>query len=82
MIVLGINAYHADASACLVKDGRVVAAIEEERITRRKHTSGFPVNAIRACLEMAGVSHADINVISIAKDPKANLHGRLLHSQQ
>ena len=78
MIVLGINAYHADASACLVKDGRVVAAIEEERITRRKHTSGFPVNAIRACLEMAGVSHADIDVISIAKDPKANLHGRLL----
>lgn len=78
MIVLGINAYHADASACLVKDGKVVAAIEEERITRRKHTSGFPANAIRECLKIASISHTDIDVISIAKDPRANLHGRLL----
>ncbi len=78
MIVLGINAYHADASACIVQDGRVLAAIEEERITRRKHTAGFPVQAIKACLEMSGLSHRDIDVIAIAKDPKANLYGRLM----
>ena len=78
MIVLGINAYHADASACLVRDGKVMVAIEEERITRRKHTSGFPVHAIKACLEMAGVAHSELDVIAIAKDPKANLYGRLM----
>ncbi|NNM83368.1 MAG: carbamoyltransferase [Burkholderiales bacterium] len=78
MIILGVNAYHADASACLVRDGKVVAAVEEERITRRKHTAGFPGNAIKACLEIAGISHSEIDVIAIAKDPKANLHGRLL----
>ena len=78
MIVLGINAYHADASACVVRDGKVLAAVEEERITRRKHTAGFPVNAIRACLGIAGISHGEIDAIAIAKDPKANLHGRLI----
>ena len=46
MIILGINAYHADASACLLENGKLICAIEEERLTRVKHNAGFPINAI------------------------------------
>ena len=55
MIVLGINAYHGDASACLLRDGVLVAAAEEERFRRVKHWAGFPTEAIRYCLRQAGV---------------------------
>ena len=56
MIILGINAYHGDVSAALVRDGELVAAVEEERFRRVKHWAGFPHEAIRSCLAMAGVS--------------------------
>lgn len=78
MIILGINAYHADASACLFIDGRVAVAIEEERITRVKHTAGFPAKAIKACLDAVDSKSEDIDVIAISKSPKANLQARLL----
>ena len=52
--ILGINAYHADVSAVLLRDGDLIAAVEEERFRRVKHWSGFPREAIRACLEMVG----------------------------
>ena len=52
--VLGLNAYHADAAACLVKDGDLVAAVEEERFRRIKHWGGFPSESIRYCLAEAG----------------------------
>ena len=55
LIVLGINAYHGDVSAALLRDGELVAAVEEERFRRVKHSAGFPRDAIRACLGMAGV---------------------------
>lgn len=55
MIILGINAYHGDVSAVLLREGQLVAAIEEERFRRVKHWAGFPREAIRACLDMAGV---------------------------
>ncbi len=48
--ILGINAFHGDSSACLVKDGALVAAVEEERFRRVKHWAGFPTEAIRYCL--------------------------------
>ncbi len=54
--VLGINAYHGDASACLILDGKIVAAAEEERFRRIKHWAGFPSEAIRYCLQEAGAS--------------------------
>ena len=54
MIVLGINAYHGDASAAILVDGELVAAVEEERFTRVKHTAGFPAHAVRYCLQAAG----------------------------
>ncbi len=73
MIVLGINAYHGDSSACLVRDGQLVAAAEEERFRRIKHWAGFPSEAIRYCLREAGVGLADVNHFAINRDPKANL---------
>jgi len=56
MYILGLNAYHGDSSACLVRDGQLVAAVEEERFRRVKHWAGFPSESIRYCLEAAGVS--------------------------
>ena len=53
MYVLGISCYYHDAAACLVKDGKLVAAAEEERFTRKKHDISFPINAINYCLEEA-----------------------------
>ena len=56
MIIVGINAYHGDASAVLLRDGELVAAVEEERFRRVKHWAGFPSESIRTCLAIAGVS--------------------------
>ncbi|NWF35535.1 carbamoyltransferase C-terminal domain-containing protein [Mariprofundus sp. KV] len=73
MNILGINAYHGDSSACLVVDGKLVAAVEEERFRRIKHWAGFPSESIRYCLEEAGISLGDVAVVAINSDPKANL---------
>lgn len=72
MYILGINAYHGDSSACLIKDGRLVAAVEEERFRRIKHWAGFPVDSIRYCLDEAGVPLSGVDHIAINTDPKAN----------
>ena len=73
MYILGINAHHADASACLLKDGKLIAASEEERFTRVKHWMGFPVNAIKFCLKVGGISIYDVDHVTIGRDPKAKL---------
>lgn len=80
MIILGLNAYHGDAAACLIKDGEVVAACEEERFRRIKHCAGFPSSAIRACLNQMGISIDDVDAIAISKNPKANLSKKLLYA--
>ncbi|RME56282.1 carbamoyltransferase, partial [Candidatus Parcubacteria bacterium] len=72
-IILGINAYHGDASACLLKDGRLIAAAEEERFRRVKHWAGFPTEAIRYCLKEAGLDLSDVDHVAVNRDPKANL---------
>ncbi len=72
MYILGINAYHADSAACLIKDGKLIAAIEEERIRRVKHWAGFPSEAIKFCLGFAGIRIQDISHIALNRDPKAN----------
>ena len=69
MNILGINAYHADVSAVLVQDGKLVAAVEEERFRRVKHWAGFPQEAIRACLEMGGIKASEIDHIAISRIP-------------
>ncbi|HEX8903407.1 MAG TPA: carbamoyltransferase C-terminal domain-containing protein [Longimicrobiaceae bacterium] len=73
MYILGINAYHGDVSAALLKDGRLVAAVEEERFRRVKHWAGFPTQAIRACLEMAGARGSDVAHVAVSRDTRANL---------
>src|SRR5947209_770318 len=80
MIILGINAYHGDASAALVRDGQLVAAVEEERFNRFKHCAGFPVESVRYCLKAAGVSVENINHIGISRDPSAHLHKKVLYA--
>ncbi len=71
MVILGINAYHGDASAAIVVDGQLIAAVEEERFTRVKHTAGFPAHAVRYCLEAAGVRIQEVDHIAIPRNPKA-----------
>ena len=73
MIILGINAYHADAAAALLIDGQLVAAAEEERFKRIKHWAGFPSDAIKYCMREAGVSLHDVDHIAINRNPNANL---------
>ena len=73
MIVLGINAYHGDVSAALVRDGMLEAAVEEERFRRVKHWAGFPRESIRRCLEMAGVAPDEVDHFAVSRNPRANL---------
>ena len=75
--ILGINAYHGDASAALVVDGQLVAAVEEERFNRIKHWAGFPAESIRWCLEAGGIKPADLDHVGISFDPRANRAKRL-----
>jgi len=72
MYILGLNAYHGDSSACIYKDGEIIAASEEERFRRIKHWAGFPTMAIEFCLKEAGITIYDIDFIAISRDPKAN----------
>ena len=73
MNVLGINAYHADVSAVLLRDGELVAAVEEERFRRIKHVAGFPREAIRVCLEMGGLRPDEIHHVGVSRNPRAHL---------
>ncbi len=80
MLILGLNAYHGDSAACIVKDGVLVAAAEEERFRRIKHWAGFPSEAIRYCLQEAGCGLADVQVVAINQDAGANLWKKLAYT--
>ena len=80
MYILGINAYHGDASAAIVKDGQLIAAVEEERFNRIKHCAGFPTAAVRYCLQAADISVRELNHVGISRDPSAHLHKKILFS--
>jgi carbamoyltransferase len=73
MLILGLNMFHADASAALVRDGEVVFAIAEERLNRVKHYAGFPALAVKACLDAAGAKITDIDHVAVGQDSDANL---------
>jgi carbamoyltransferase len=73
MIVLGLNAYHGDASACIFKDDIILGAAEEERFSRVKHAAGFPINAIKFCLDTAGISIDQVDHITINRNPKQKI---------
>ena len=73
MLILGLNMFHADASAAIVVDGEVKFAIAEERLNRRKHFGGFPALAVQACLDAVGAKLADVNHVAVGQDSDANL---------
>ena len=73
MNILGVNAWHADASAVLVRDGELVAAVEEERFRRIRHCAGFPAESIRACLAIGGITGRDVDHVAVSRDPRAHL---------
>jgi carbamoyltransferase len=80
MNILGINAYHGNASAALVQDGKLIAAVEEERFNRVKYAAGFPVAAIRYCLLEAGITLADVDHVAVPRNPWARLGTKLLYA--
>lgn len=79
MLVLGINAHHADAAAALFHNGQLIAAIEEERLNRIKHCAGFPELAVAEVLRIAGADIRDVDQIGIARDSKANLRQKMAY---
>ena len=79
MFILGINAYHADSSAAIFKDGRLIAATEEERFRRIKHWAGFPSRAIEFCLKEAGISLHELDHVAIGRDPYAKLGRKIAY---
>jgi len=78
MFILGLNAYHADSSAAIFKDGILIAATEEERFRRVKHWAGFPSMAISFCLREAGITLEEVDHIAIGRDPYAKLFKKIM----
>lgn len=78
MYILGLNAYHADSSAALLKDGNIIYATEEERFTRVKHWAGLPIQSIKFCLESENLTIKDIECVCIGRDPKVKKLNKLL----
>lgn len=79
MIILGLNLYSVSASACLVSDGKIVAAATEDIFNRKKSFCGFPAEAIRYCLNQAGAQIADLDFIAVSYRPDGNRKGRKAH---
>jgi carbamoyltransferase len=77
MYILGINAFHGDSSACLVMDGNLISAAEEERFRRIKHWAGFPSEAISYCLQEAGIALEHVGHVAVNSNPNANLFRKI-----
>ena len=67
--ILGISAYYHDSAACLVQDGKIVAAAQEERFTRKKHDAGFPSHAVEFCLQQGGLKIDEIDYLVFYDKP-------------
>jgi carbamoyltransferase len=79
-LIIGLNAFHPDSSACALRDGRLIAAVAEERLGRRfKHAAGFPGNALREVLRMAGATIRDVDYIAVGNSPNANIEAKVSH---
>jgi carbamoyltransferase len=79
-VILGINAFHADSAAAIIKDGRILGAVEEERFRRIKHCAGFPTESIKWCLQDSGISFQEITDICINTNPKAHRIRKILYA--
>jgi carbamoyltransferase len=82
VLILGLNAYHGDSAACIVRNGQIIAAAEEERFKRIKHWAGFPSDAIRYCLLEAGVCLDDVSHIAVNSNPRAQFGKRAAYILQ
>ena len=80
MNILGINAYHGNASAAVVCDGKLIAAVEEERFNRIKYAAGFPAQAIRYCVKEAGLKLEEIDHVAVPRNPYARLGTKLFYA--
>lgn len=80
MYIVGLNVYHGDSSACIFKDQELICAFEEERFTRKKHWAGFPVLAIQACLDEAGITINDVDHFTVSRNPRENFEKKVLHA--
>lgn len=78
MIILGINSVFHDTTACLIRDGQLIVAIEQERLSRQKHTRAFPYEAIDECLKVAGLSYEDVDHIAVSFKPSLDIGKKLL----
>jgi carbamoyltransferase len=79
-VIAGINAYHGDAAVVLLRDGELVAAVEEERLRRVKHWAGFPGDALRACVEAAGIEPGEVTRCAVGRDPRVHLPRKALYA--
>src|SRR5437660_8941198 len=80
MLIMGLNMFHADASAAIVQDGEVIFAVAEERLNRVKHYAGFPILAIKACLDAAGAKISDVDHVAVGQDSDANLSRKVQYA--
>ena len=80
MIILGLNINHPDTSACIIVNGKIIAAIEEERFVRKKHYAGFPLNSIEFCLSIAKLTINDVNFITLNYSPSSNLKQKVFYT--
>ncbi len=80
MLILGLNMFHADASAAIVLDGEVKFAIAEERLNRHKHFGGFPALAVKACLDAVGAKISDVEHVAVGQDSDANLRKKVQYA--
>ena len=82
MIILGLNAYHGDASACIFVKDEIIAAAEEERFTRIKHSAGFPINAIKFCLDFAKIKISQVDHVTVNRNPKQKIFQKLFFASK
>src|ERR1019366_8429584 len=79
MIILGLNVFHGDSAACIIRDGKLLAAAEEERFRRIKHWAGFPSEAISYCLQEAGVKVSEVDHIALNQNNSVHLWRKIGH---
>jgi carbamoyltransferase len=80
MLILGLNMFHADASAAMVQDGEVIFAVAEERLNRHKHYGGFPALAVKACLDAVGAKISDVEHVAVGQDSDAHLAKKIKYA--
>ena len=78
--ILGLNILHGDSSACIMKNGEIIFAIEEERINRIKHWAGFPIESVKACLAYSNISLNEVQFIAINSNPFSNIFNKIKFS--